>query len=73
MNISEKQERKEEEAGKGEKNEDKSEYTDVYTKINKADVVDEAKCFDSKQVEEQKCTDILAKIIYLANHVKSAS
>ncbi len=64
MLISEKQERKEEEAKA-----DKSEYTDVYTKIKKAEVVEEARCFHSKQIEEQKCTEVLAKIIYLANHV----
>ena len=69
MNISEKTEQKEEKKSKEGRNEDRSEYTDVYSGIKKQDIVQEAKCFHNKQIDERKCTDILAKIIYLANHV----
>jgi len=71
MNISEKHEQKGSDKSAASRNEDRSEYTDIYSKIKKAEVIQEAKCFNSKQIEERKCTDILAKIIYLANHVLS--
>jgi hypothetical protein len=48
---------------------DVSEYSDVYSKVKKSEVVQEAKCFHSKEVDERKCIELLAKIIYLANHV----
>ncbi len=70
MQISEKPEQK---GATGSKDEEKlesaSEYEDVYSKIKKQDIVQEAKCFHNKQIDENKCIDILAKIIYLANHV----
>jgi len=66
MIISEKHEKK----GHVEnKNENASEYNDIYSNIKKQDVVNEAKCFHNVKVDPTKCNDILAKIIYLANHV----
>jgi hypothetical protein len=66
MIISEKQEKK----GHNEnKNENASEYDDIYSNIKKQDVVNEAKCFHDAKVDPNKCNGILAKIIYLANHV----
>ena len=66
MIISEKQEQKDREEGR---NENASEYSDIYSNIKKEDVVNEAKCFHKQDIQPDKCNEILAKIIYLANHV----
>ena len=66
MIISEKQEKKSSHDGKIE---NESEYNDIYSKIKKQDVVNEAKYFHEKNIQPTKCNGILAKIIYLANHV----
>lgn len=69
MDAKESSEQRRQENVKQGSNEDNSEYNDVYSKIKKADIVQEAKCFGDKQIREAKCSDLLAKIIYLANHV----
>jgi hypothetical protein len=66
MIISEKQDKKEHNEGKIE---NVSEYNDMYSKVKKEDVVKEAKYFHDTKVDPSKCNEILAKIIYLANHV----
>lgn len=69
MLVTEKPESKASESSKDTKNENASEFTDVYSTVKKSEIVQEAKCFHSKDINENKCIDILAKIIYLANHV----
>jgi len=66
MIISEKQDKKERDEAK---TENASEYNDMYSKVKKEDVVKEAKYFHETKVDPSKCNEILAKIIYLANHV----
>lgn len=66
MIISEKQDKKEHEEAK---TENVSEYSDIYSNIKKQDVINEAKYFHDTKIEESRCNTILAKIIYLANHV----
>jgi len=49
--------------------EDKSEYVDSYSNLKKSEIVEEAKCFHAKTIDQIKCRDLLTKIIYLLNHV----
>lgn len=41
-----------------------------FKNIQKASLLQEAKCFNDPKINEMKCSDIIGKIIYLINQVQ---
>ena len=64
---------KEPESKESDGNQDKSEYSDAFSDLKKDDIIEKAKCFNDKKIQELLCKELLTKIIYLLNHGESFS